>query len=236
MLGFFIYRFRPLSLNMRILFALTILLAPCGVWAQADELLSLSTQFISYRGELSQYNNAGAGLAIGLKLNKNQRLNGHFQMGAGQFTASESPGMPVGDLSMPYNRFVRTTLISFHFEGNINIIKRDQWGIYLAPGFGILRFIPFDGDNNNLTPQGSTRRPAEIYSNTAVWLPIGIGGQFRLNEHIGFFLQTGFRNPQTDYLDNISEFGNPLQNDQLWYIQLGVLHKIKLRKERENTN
>jgi hypothetical protein len=219
---------------MRHLFCLLFLSASLLSYAQQDELLTLGLTANSYTGDLSSYQNLNPGFSLGLKLQKNKRLNGHFQLGVSEVSGSAiTPLVTDNNGVSPANRFFKSTIVSFHFEGHINIIKKERWSVYFSQGFGMMRFNPMDEFGNELINQGASRRPTETYGRTAIWLPSGIGGQFMLNEDLGFSAQIGFRNPQTDYLDNISEYGNPNKNDQILFIQIAFLHKINLRNKRE---
>lgn len=199
--------------------------------AQQDELLTLGLTANSYNGDLSSYQNLSPGFSLGLKLQKKKRLNGHFQLGMSEVVGSAISPLITDNGVSPANRFFKSTIVSFHFEGHINLIKKERWSVYFAQGFGMMRFNPQDEFGNELISQGATRRPTETYGRTAIWLPTSIGGQFMLNDDLGFSAQIGFRNPQTDYLDNISEYGNPNKNDQILFIQIAFLHKINLRKK-----
>lgn len=201
---------------------------------QADEMLSVGMLANSLNSDLGGYQTLKPGAAISLKLNKRRWLNGQFQLTTGYVQASATQS-PSGSLS-PANRFVNTGFVQFHLEANINLIKRDQWSLFISQGFGLMRFTPKDEFGQNLSDQGGTRMPIEAYDLSTIVLPSGIGAHYFITPDIGFSLHIRLTNPQTDYLDNISNYGNPNNNDQVLSLQLSFLHRISLRKKTDVAN
>jgi hypothetical protein len=127
------------------------------------------------------------------------------------------------------NDFARTNYQSLHVEPSFHFIKKSNYSIYISQGFGFMRFAVFGEDSRNLANQLDSRSQGEDYSNFAVLLPTSLNAYYFLPNDFGAHLRTGFLNPQTDYLDNISTFGNPENNDNLFILQLSIIKRFTFK-------
>ncbi len=72
----------------------------------------------------------------------------------------------------------------------------------------------------------NSRAPGESAPNLTVILPTNIGAYYFLENDFGFHFKIGIMNTLTDYLDNISTFGNPDNNDNIANLQLSLLKRF----------
>ena len=64
-------------------------------------------------------------------------------------------------------------------------------------------------------------------------LPTQVGANYFFKNTMGVGLQVGVLNPQTDYLDNISQLGNLENNDKVLSIRLMLIISIFEKEEEE---
>lgn len=174
----------------------------------------------AYRGDLTKrYEKWSSAVHIGLLLNRRERLNGHLNLAIGTLTgqnpAYQFDGEP-GAASSP-NRFFRTSFFTLNYDLHFNILKTHHWMVYVSQGIGIIRFRPKDDLGNSLQENLATRPPDEIYTNVSLVLPSQAGITYLLANGYGVGLRGGWLNQQTDYVDNISQWGNRKKKDNtLW--------------------
>jgi hypothetical protein len=125
------------------------------------------------------------------------------------------------------NTYFKTSLISMGYELRIHILKKESFVVYVSPGISLLRFEPKDEFKQSYSNQFSTRARGEEYSNISLMLPLKIGGSYYLSNGYGIGVDAGFLNPLTDYIDNISQWGNKSKKDNL--LQLNLLLYIPIK-------
>jgi hypothetical protein len=113
------------------------------------------------------------------------------------------------------------------YEIRINILKKESFCFYVSPGISLLRFDSKDEFKNSYSNQFATRAKGEEYSNISLMLPVKVGGTYYLTNGYGIGMDAGFLNPLTDYIDNISQWGNKTKKDNL--LQLNLLLYIPLK-------
>lgn len=182
----------------------------------------------SYRGDLTQYFQSWGGtFHAGIVFNKKKRVNGYIHLMMGGVRGNNpSYGFNSNTTTTPNNYF-KTSLFSLGYELRINIIKRDLFSIYVSPGIALLRYNPKDEYNSSYSNQFETRAKGEEYSTIALMFPIKIGGSYYLPNGYGIGMDFGFLNPLTDYIDNISDWGNRKKKDNLMQLNLLLYIPIK---------
>ncbi len=174
----------------------------------------------AYRGDLTKgYEKWSSAVHFGLLFNRRERFNGHLNLAIGTLTGQNPAyvfdGEP-GAASAP-NRFFRTPFFTLNYDLHFNILKTSRWIVYVSQGIGIVRFKPKDDFGNDLQENLATRSPGETYNNVSLMLPSQAGVTYLFANGYGVGVRSGWLNPQTDYLDNISQWGNRTKKDNaLW--------------------
>lgn len=76
-----------------------------------------------------------------------------------------------------------------------------------------------DEYGNSFQNQLTSRAADETYGNVTIMLPTQAGAMYLLPNGYGAGIQGGWANPQTDYLDNISQWGNRSKKDNLFWLK-----------------
>lgn len=161
-----------------------------------------------YSGSYQGYTPPGAGMFLGFRTNKKRYLNTRVELGYGRIGGSSSTfGQSFNNIGTGPTPSFQTDLLYAGLDLNLNLIKRQNFTLYLHAGFGLVRFEVKDGTGASLVNQNSTRALGETYSQTATWIPFGIGALYWLNQEIGLGLQASFQNPGTAYFDNVNRLG-----------------------------
>ncbi|HVD99241.1 MAG TPA: hypothetical protein VNB90_13620 [Cytophagaceae bacterium] len=216
-------------LSKKVVFLVLSLLA-CTLSSMAQS--TMPTRFVelgvstnSYKGDLSHsYSQWANGIHIGILFNRKKLLNGHFNLMIGKATA-QNPNYFFDDGSEPQptpNNFARIKMYSLNYDLHLNLYKKHGFIVYLSQGIGLLRFVPKDEYNKNLQDQLDTRPIGESYSNIAIMLPTGFGMMYVSKPGFGIGLQAGWLNTQTDFLDNVSKWGNRDKKDNIAYYKMTV--------------
>jgi hypothetical protein len=175
------------------------------------------------------YKKPGAQLSAFMQFASKRWLNVGIWVNAGE-VQSENRDVRFFDQSeFQINDYARTTYQSIHVEPSIHFIKKENYSIYLSQGFGFMRFAVYDKNNNDLANQLNSRTEGEEYSNFTVLLPTSLNGYYFLPNNFGFHCRIGWLNPQTDYLDNISNFGNPDNSDNIFTMQLSLIKRFNYK-------
>jgi hypothetical protein len=187
----------------------------------------------SYRGDLTnRFESWGGTFHAGVTFNNKKRVNGYIHLMIGGVRGNNDSyvfySSTTNSVTPTPNTYFKTSLFSLGYEMRINIIKKDFFTFYVSPGIALLQFTPKDEYNTPYTNQLNTRAKGEMYSNTALMIPIKIGATYYLPNGYGIGMDTGFLNPLTDYIDNISIWGNRKKKDNL--LQLNLLLYIPIKK------
>lgn len=175
----------------------------------------------AYKGDLSDYEKWSASFHLGLKLNRNHRVNSNFNFSFGNITGQDINYTFISDQGPTTpNRFFKTNFFTFNYDAQFNIIKKENLILYLSQGLGFIIFSPEDQFFNKLVDQPETREEGESYSSTALMLPTQIGVIYFLSNNYGIGFNLGILNTQTDYLDNISEWSLNSGNDNVIWAKL----------------
>lgn len=175
------------------------------------------------------YKKPGAQLSAFMQFTPNRWLNVGFWFSAGEVQSENREVRFFDQSEFQLNDFARANYQSLHVEPSFHLLKKPKYSIYLSQGFGFMRFAVYDRDNNNLANQLDSRSQGEEYSNFTVLLPTTFNAYYFLPNDFGVHVRTGFLNPQTDYLDNISNFGNPDNKDNLFILQMSIIKRFTFK-------
>lgn len=198
----------------------------CLTSLQAQQPLSFAFGGFSmnqYRGDLqSPYVKYTGAVSLGIQFNRHQRFGGSFELSYGHITGQDSDYSFAGDNAASPNRFFSSTLFSAHYNLHLNILKTEKFTLYISQGLGLLRYMPVDDRGRQLQERYDTRAANENYGNSSIMLPTNAGVIYLLPNQWGLGLQAGYLNPLTDYLDNISQWGNRSGNDNVLRLRFAV--------------
>lgn len=183
----------------------------------------------SYSGDLSSYEKWSSSFRIGLKFNRHKRFNGNFMLSIGSLIGQDpfySYNGSSQNVATP-NSFTKTTFTSLNYEWQYNLLNLEQWKVYLSQGIGIFFFTPKDQFNDELFDQNNTRETNEVYGGAALFIPTAIGIRHILRNQIGIESRFSIANTSSDYLDNISLWGNKEGNDNAISFQVLLLIPFK---------
>ena len=177
---------------------------------------SLGVGSVLYNGDLGDgYQPGGLMGSVGIKMNTEKKLNSNFHILFGSFSGQELDfEFPENENGAP-NTYFNTSFFGVHYELAFNIINKPRFKLYISQGLGFVRFQPKDEFGEKLINQPDTRDLGEDYRNLTFMLPSQIGVRYTLNNGYSLGLQSGFLNTMTDYLDNISIWGQKDGNDNL---------------------
>ncbi|MGB0524406.1 MAG: outer membrane beta-barrel protein [Flammeovirgaceae bacterium] len=182
----------------------------------------------SYKGDLQEsYDKLSSGFHFGVRVHGDKRVNGGLLFHAGSLTG-QNVRFVSADPSITPNSFFKTRLLSGQFNLNINIIKKDNFRLFISQGIGLLNFQPENDLGEQLLDLPDTRSFGESYTNNALILPTALGVLYTLKNGFGLALRFTYLNPQTDYLDNISTLGPDDNNDRVFQTNLTLLVPFNL--------
>ena len=184
---------------------------------KVSHYIELGVSANAYRGDLASYEKFTQVFHVALRLNKNRVLNSRFGLSAGFLTGENrrytfSDGS--GGRTTP-NTFFRTSIISFDYELQINLYRTPSLAVYLSQGIGLVRYNVQNDLREDLIDLQETRAENETYNNFAFMLPTGLGATYFFKNGYGVGAQASILNTQSDYLDNISEWGIQSGNDNV---------------------
>lgn len=219
---------------VKFLFSFILYLAAfCANAQEVRSFLQLGTSANAYRGDLqNSFDKWSSSFHAGLQLNTKHRFNGSFGISIGSITGQNlNPEFqPLENTRLRPNKFFRTSIITAQYNLHLNLLKTNEWIIYLSQGFGIIRFNPKDEFKNDLLDMIDTRAANEAYTNVAIMFPTQAGVMYLLKNDFGFGIQAGLLNTMTDYLDNISDLGTRTGNDNLLMIRFSLFAPLVYNK------
>jgi hypothetical protein len=187
---------------------------------QVSRFLEIGVSANAYRGDLGTKNSKwSSAFQAGLKLNFKKRFNSHFNLAIGSITGQnpEYEFESTEGITATPNLFFKTNFIAVNYDLQIHLLKYKGIMVYVSQGIGLIRYEPKDAENQSLGDKFDSRVANETYGNVSLLLPTQAGVNYIFNNGYGVGIQTGWLNPQTDYLDNISQWGNRKKKDNaLW--------------------
>lgn len=205
-------------------FTSVLCLSVCFAQAQSSDIkrvtrfLEIGVSANAYRGDLGIGNPKwGSAFQAGLKLNFKKRFNSHFNVAIGSVTGQNLDYRFEGADTIPAtpNLFFKTNFVAANYDLQIHLLKYKGIMVYISQGIGLIRYKPKDASNQSLGDNFDSRVANETYGNVSLLLPTQAGVNYIFNNGYGVGLQAGWLNPQTDYLDNISQWGNRKKKDNV---------------------
>lgn len=216
---------------VRLLLTLLIFMLPRLAFSQIENVtkfLEVGICPLSYKGDLSQgYQKWGSAFQLGLKKNIKKRFNGHFNLMLGS-VSGQNPTYSYPN-NTP-NQYFKTSFVSFNYDLQFNIIKKDHFILYISQGIGLMRFTVKDDLNEDLNDKFSTRARNETYNNIAFLFPHSIGMMYFLKNNYGTGLQIGRLSPATDYMDNISQLSTFKKPDNILLVRFSFVAPLSYKK------
>lgn len=115
-------------------------------------------------------------------------------------------------------RFFTTTIYPVDVRLQLQPIQKNKFQPFLFGGVGLLLFDPKDARNNALP-----RNAREEYGKTTSYVPLGIGGEYYLNDQFAFGLTATYNFTMTDNLDDVELEGN----DSFWGVGVQMFAFLK---------
>lgn len=203
--------------------------------ARVLQLIEIGVSANAYRGDLAQYDRWTSAFHLALKFNKARLINHRVELSAG-FLTGENREYTFSSEAFPQtspNTFFRTNFFSFSYELQVNLYKSRQLMVYLSQGLGLFRFTTEDEFGESLIDQINTRPETESYNNFSFYLPTGLGASYLFRNGYGLGVQAFILNTQTDFLDNISEWGVQSGNDNALRLKISFLVPLKKKAPRK---
>ncbi|MCP4521618.1 MAG: hypothetical protein GY827_08005 [Cytophagales bacterium] len=180
----------------------------------------------AYKGELGSYQQWTASWHVSFVLTRRKRLNGEFCFLGGTISGQNRDFTPSISGVEPVT-YVNTTFYSGSYNLRFNILAKKNYTLYVSQGIGFMNFRPQNGKYEDLTNLAETRAVNEDFSTTSLMLPTQIGTQYIFNNLFGLGFKVAWLNTRTDYLDNISEWGNSDNNDNIMAYKFYAIIPIK---------
>jgi len=166
-----------------------------------------------YMGDLNQNNPLKpSGLSLGIFVQRNfdgylsAKLNYDFgHIGAADNTSS-SPQQRARNLSFTDNLNEFSVIGEFNFFKYIPEAGQNRFTPFIYAGLGVVGYNPqavYQGHTYDLRPL-ITEGESKPYSSLAFSVPYGVGVKYNFLGKWNFIADIGYRNPTTDYLDDVS--------------------------------
>lgn len=197
-----------------------------------SRMLELGFGMNSYKGDLSSsFDKYSPTAHLGIYFHSEKRINFYLSGYIGNLNAQSTEYIsPV--INKSPKTFVETAIYGAQFEVLLNIYKKENFKFYLYQGLGIVSFSPKDAEGEDLTLDTNFeyRADGEEYSQMALTLPTGVGLLYVFKNGYSLGLKANLLNPQTDYLDNMSQLGDGGEsNDQVFQTKLSFYIPLKLK-------
>ena len=161
-----------------------------------------------------------------LQFAKASKWNTAAALSYGQLVSENREAVFLDRSEIQVNSFAQVIYQTVHFELMYHLVKREQLEIALSQGIGFMRFNVYDQLDVNLADQLDSRLPGEDYAGFTALLPLSLSARYLFQNNWGLQSKLSLMNSLTDYLDNISEIGNPDNNDNFLRMELSVFKKL----------
>lgn len=182
-----------------------------------------------YSGSYQGPNSPSAGFFVGFKTNKARYFNTRLEIGYGKAQGQSNNFANLYGNNGPTPSF-QTDIFYGGLDLNFNCYKSERFTIYLLAGIGVIRFEPRDGTGETLVNLNPTRMQGELYGQSALWVPLGVGINYWVPNGPGLGLQLSYQNPGTAYLDNVNQYANT--QDQLLAGKFTIYIPLKASEPR----
>ena len=218
-----------LSLTLLIIFLSVLLNAQ-----ELDRLVSFGPATTSYSGDLNNsYSKLSGGFNIQIVTNRDKLIQTSLELNIGNIVGQNSSFQSNKNPQREPNTFFETGFGSFSFNLRAYLYRKYNFKFYLSQGIGGMRFVPKNDLEEKLIDKPITRNSdKETYSNLVIIFPRALGISYLFKNDYGISLDISQLTPMTDYIDNISQLGNPNDYDQILMYRLGVMIPIIYKKEK----
>jgi hypothetical protein len=193
---------------------------------QVSRFLEIGVSANAYRGDLGIANPKwSSAFQAGLKLNFKKRFNSHFNIAIGNITGQnpEYRFENTDTIAATPNLFFKTNFVAANYDLQVHLLKYKGIMVFVSQGIGLIRYEPKDANNQSLGDNFDSRVANETYGNISLLWPTQAGVNYIFNNGYGVGLQAGWLNPQTDYLDNISQWGNRKKKDNTLWVRFSFM-------------
>lgn len=192
---------------------LLLLFASFSLHAQQTWEVGVFGGGAAYMGDLNPNNPvkvSGASLGAFVQRNFDGYLSAKLNYTFGQISGADSQS-PNAQQRLRNLSFT-TQLSEFSLIGEFNFMKyipevgQNRWTPFVFLGVGVVGYNPQAVYNNityDLRPL-RTEGEAKPYSKLASTFPYGVGFKYNFSGQLNLILDLGYRNPSTDYLDDVS--------------------------------
>jgi Domain of unknown function (DUF6089) len=167
----------------------------------------------AYMGDLNPNNPVKiSGIALGGFIKRNfdgywsAKLNYTFGQISGADNTSCSAQMRARNLSFSTSLNEVSVIGEFNFMRYIPEAGENRYTPFIYVGVGVVGYNPqanYQGHTYDLRPL-MTEGESKPYPNTAIAFPYGVGFKYNFSGKWNFIADIGYRNPTTDYLDDVS--------------------------------
>ncbi len=172
-----------------------------------------------YKGDFKSKQGYGNSFFLSLNLNQKKKVSGNLSARIGSFSAQELHSK----FSNEVVNYVKTNYLSVNYGLNISLYNYKKcFFVKCTPGIGFMRYAPKTFEGEKLINKSNTRKKNESYSNITLVLPIKFSIEYITKYKVVYEFTTGYLNPRTDYLDNVSELGVSNKKDNLFFMGLAV--------------
>lgn len=209
-------------MKSRIKTIFVILIFPLFAYTQNFEG-GLSFGLVTYQGDLVdgslelKETNLSYGLVLRAALTDKFGLRGSFFGGtiSGKDANSSNAGIQSRGFKFRSNIYEFSLMGEWNILGqsrsdNRGVVLRQKFTPYLFGGVGLILSDPEVFQNTTKDPEGRD------YNTFNLMIPVGIGLKVGLDDRFVVSLELGGRTAFTDYLDGISQLGNPDKKDWYW--------------------
>ncbi|MEN7546834.1 outer membrane beta-barrel protein [Rapidithrix thailandica] len=225
-------------MNRSVFYALFLFWIVCTHTANAQEktrnvLIELGVGPNAYKGELSKgYEKWASAFHAALQFNRSKKINFRLGLRFGHTIGQDLHFKP-SSKNAQVNTFVKTNFWGANMDVMLHLLKKEHVRVYLSQGLGLLHFAPKDAEGHALVDQTDTRDANETYSLNTAFFPTSLGIAYHLDNNYGASLQFSLLNPFNDYLDNISQWGNSSDKDNILSVRLSFLIPLYLESKNE---
>jgi len=166
-----------------------------------------------YMGDLNPRNPlklSGPSLGAFVKRNFNQYLSAKINYNYGRISGADSTSsnQQFRDRNLSFStRLDELSLIGeFNFMKYIPSVTQNRYTPFIYLGFAMTGYNPqatYMGTTYDLRPL-TTEGEAKQYSKTAFSIPYGVGLKYNIAGKWNFIADLGYRNPNTNYLDDVA--------------------------------
>ena len=167
----------------------------------------------AYMGDLNPKNPVKvSGVALGAFVKRNfdgylsARLNYTFGTIGGADSTSSSPQFRQRNLSFQTQLSELSLIGEFNFFNYIPESGKNKFTPFVYAGIGVIGYNPqasYQGQTYDLRPL-MTEGESKPYGKVALTIPYGVGIKYNFSGTWNIIADIGYRNPTTDYLDDVS--------------------------------